>query len=207
MPATTGTNTCAYHFCSPHFAPVSILITPLCSPIQLPLFSSSHLPLLTPPFHSAIGQRHAFLCRYKVGFMADGRVVALDADLYNNAGNSLDLSHSVMDRALLHSDGVYKIPHVRVRGHLCRTNQVGWMRVRDVRDVCVRACTPGREGYVYVMLVCMGLPAYLHACGIKVHMKGADRCPGAMSVDLCMHMRVKKVHANPGAGAWQMLWV
>lgn len=56
--------------------------------------------------------------------MADGRVVALEADLYNNAGNSLDLSHSVMDRALLHSDGVYKIPHVRVRGHLCRTHQV-----------------------------------------------------------------------------------
>ena len=27
-----------------------------------------------------------------------------------------------MDRALLHSDGCYKIPHVRAVGHVCKTN-------------------------------------------------------------------------------------
>lgn len=34
------------------------------------------------------GQRHAFLCHYRVGFNQDGRVTAYDAKLYNNAGNS-----------------------------------------------------------------------------------------------------------------------
>lgn len=28
-----------------------------------------------------------------------------------------------MDRALMHSDNCYKIPHVRVTGRICRTNQ------------------------------------------------------------------------------------
>ncbi|GLC34818.1 hypothetical protein PLESTB_001167600 [Pleodorina starrii] len=69
------------------------------------------------------GQRHAFLASYKVGFTSAGRVVAAELDLYNNAGNSMDLSHSIMDRALVHSDCVYKVPHMRVRGHMCRTNQ------------------------------------------------------------------------------------
>lgn len=58
----------------------------------------------------------------QVGFTKEGKVIALDLNLYNNAGNTLDLSHSVMDRALLHSDNCYKIPHVRAVGHLCKTN-------------------------------------------------------------------------------------
>ncbi|KAG2484282.1 hypothetical protein HYH03_016926 [Edaphochlamys debaryana] len=69
------------------------------------------------------GQRHAFLATYKVGFTQEGKVVAAELDLYNNAGNSHDLSHSIMDRALLHSDCCYKVPHMRVRGHMCRTHQ------------------------------------------------------------------------------------
>ncbi|XP_019642816.1 PREDICTED: xanthine dehydrogenase/oxidase-like [Branchiostoma belcheri] len=71
-----------------------------------------------------IGTRHPFLSRYKVGFMNDGRVVALDISLYNNAGNSLDLSRGVMDRALFHSDGGYTIPNVRAVGYVCKTNTV-----------------------------------------------------------------------------------
>jgi len=35
------------------------------------------------------GHRHAFMCRYKVGFGKDGRVSALDATLYSNVGNSM----------------------------------------------------------------------------------------------------------------------
>lgn len=57
-----------------------------------------------------------------MGFTNEGKIIALDLNLYNNAGNTLDLSHSVMDRALLHSDGCYKIPHVRAVGHICKTN-------------------------------------------------------------------------------------
>ena len=68
------------------------------------------------------GQRHAFLGEYQVGHDAEGRVLALRMRLYNNAGNSLDLSHAIMDRALFHSDGAYKIPNVRVSGRCCKTN-------------------------------------------------------------------------------------
>jgi xanthine dehydrogenase/oxidase len=68
------------------------------------------------------GTRHPFMAKYKVGFTNDGRVTALDIDLYNNAGNSWDLSSAVMDRALMHADSVYKFPAQRVRGHMCRTN-------------------------------------------------------------------------------------
>ncbi|XP_078590817.1 xanthine dehydrogenase/oxidase-like isoform X1 [Branchiostoma floridae x Branchiostoma japonicum] len=68
------------------------------------------------------GTRHPFLAKYKVGFMSDGRVLALDISLYSNAGNSLDLSRGVMDRALFHSDNVYTIPNVRAVGYVCKTN-------------------------------------------------------------------------------------
>ncbi|XP_059516200.1 xanthine dehydrogenase/oxidase isoform X2 [Myotis daubentonii] len=68
------------------------------------------------------GGRHPFLGRYKVGFMKTGRIVALEVEHYSNAGNSLDLSRGVMERALLHMDNCYKIPNIRGTGRLCKTN-------------------------------------------------------------------------------------
>nr|XP_033794956.1 xanthine dehydrogenase/oxidase [Geotrypetes seraphini] len=68
------------------------------------------------------GGRHPFLGRYKVGFMKNGRVVALDVTHYSNAGCSQDLSHAVMDRSLFHADNAYKIPNIRVEGYVCKTN-------------------------------------------------------------------------------------
>jgi xanthine dehydrogenase/oxidase len=35
----------------------------------------------------------------------------------------VDLSHAIMDRAILHSDCTAHIPALRIRGRLCRTNQ------------------------------------------------------------------------------------
>lgn len=57
-----------------------------------------------------------------MGFTNEGKLLALDLEVYNNAGNSLDLSHAILDRAVLHSDNVYDIPNVRVRGKVCYTN-------------------------------------------------------------------------------------
>ena len=59
----------------------------------------------------------------QIGFTREGKLVAVDVRLYNNGGNSLDLSGSVMDRALVHSDNCYRAPHMRVRGYVCRTHQ------------------------------------------------------------------------------------
>lgn len=70
------------------------------------------------------GQRHAFMYRWKVGVNKDGKLQALDADVFANAGWTQDLSAAVVDRALSHSDGVYMIPNVHVRGRLAKTNTV-----------------------------------------------------------------------------------
>ena len=70
------------------------------------------------------GQRHPFLGRWKVGVSKEGKLIALDADVFCNAGWSQDLSGAVVERALSHIDGVYKIPNVHVRGRLCKTNTV-----------------------------------------------------------------------------------
>ncbi|KDD74612.1 molybdopterin-binding domain of aldehyde dehydrogenase, partial [Helicosporidium sp. ATCC 50920] len=69
------------------------------------------------------GQRHAFAMRYRLGCSRSGDFLALDAELFCNAGFSLDLSASVMERALMHADGVYRLAAVRLRGRVCRTNQ------------------------------------------------------------------------------------
>ncbi|KAK1409893.1 hypothetical protein QVD17_36422 [Tagetes erecta] len=68
------------------------------------------------------GQRHSFIGKYKVGFTNEGKVLALDLEIYNNAGNSLDLSQSVLERAMFQSDNVYDIPNVRINGSVCFTN-------------------------------------------------------------------------------------
>lgn len=68
------------------------------------------------------GHRHPFLGKYKVGFTKEGKILALDLELYNNGGNSLDLSHAILERAMFHSDNVYDIPNVKIIGKICRTN-------------------------------------------------------------------------------------
>ncbi|KAK3297838.1 molybdopterin binding aldehyde oxidase/xanthine dehydrogenase [Chaetomium fimeti] len=68
------------------------------------------------------GQRHPFLGRWKLGVNKDGKIQALDLDIFNNAGWSWDLSAAVCERAMTHSDGCYMIPNVHIRGRICKTN-------------------------------------------------------------------------------------
>uniref|UniRef100_A0A673ZHS6 Xanthine dehydrogenase n=1 Tax=Salmo trutta TaxID=8032 RepID=A0A673ZHS6_SALTR len=68
------------------------------------------------------GGRHPFYGRYKVGFMKSGKVVALEVTYYNNAGNSIDLSLSIMERALFHMENSYSIANIRGRGYVCKTH-------------------------------------------------------------------------------------
>ncbi|KAL6357456.1 hypothetical protein LRP88_07623 [Fusarium phalaenopsidis] len=68
------------------------------------------------------GQRHPFLGKYKVGVNKDGKIQALDCDIFNNAGWTFDLSAAVCERAMTHVDGCYSIPNVHIRGRLCKTN-------------------------------------------------------------------------------------
>ena len=70
------------------------------------------------------GQRHPFLARWKVAVDKDGKLQALDADVFCNAGWSQDLSGAVIDRALSHIDGCYLFPNIHVRGRIAKTNTV-----------------------------------------------------------------------------------
>ncbi len=68
------------------------------------------------------GQRHPFLGRWKVGVNKDGKLQALDLDIFNNGGWTFDLSVAVCERAITHSDSCYFIPNVSIRGRICKTN-------------------------------------------------------------------------------------
>ncbi|KKY26043.1 putative xanthine dehydrogenase [Diplodia seriata] len=68
------------------------------------------------------GQRHPIQARWKVGTTADGKLLALDADVYDNAGYSQDMSGAVMDRCCTHLENCYNVPDAHIRGHVCRTN-------------------------------------------------------------------------------------
>lgn len=68
------------------------------------------------------GQRHPIQARWKVGVKSDGKLIALEADMYNNAGFSQDMSGAVMGRCLSHFDNCYEIPNALLRGHVCKTN-------------------------------------------------------------------------------------
>jgi xanthine dehydrogenase/oxidase len=68
------------------------------------------------------GQRHPIQARWKVGTTYDGKILALEADVYDNAGFSFDMSGAVMDRCLTHMENCYEIPNVHLAGHVCKTN-------------------------------------------------------------------------------------
>ncbi|KAK3744401.1 hypothetical protein QZH41_012163 [Actinostola sp. cb2023] len=68
------------------------------------------------------GKREDYLIKYKVGFMNDGHIVALQADYYGNSGAAFDISPAVMEKCLLNLDNAYIIPNIHVTGKLCKTN-------------------------------------------------------------------------------------
>jgi xanthine dehydrogenase molybdopterin binding subunit len=68
------------------------------------------------------GKRHPMEARWSVGFTDDGRLQALEVELLAEGGWAPDLSLNVMDRALLHLDNAYFIPHLHFAGRVARTN-------------------------------------------------------------------------------------
>ncbi|ELU10726.1 hypothetical protein CAPTEDRAFT_113030, partial [Capitella teleta] len=68
------------------------------------------------------GSRHPFLGRYKVAFDNEGKVLAVDIQLYSNCGHTMDVSCDVLETAMLNADNSYFFPSARVTGLLCKTN-------------------------------------------------------------------------------------
>jgi xanthine dehydrogenase molybdopterin binding subunit/xanthine dehydrogenase small subunit len=68
------------------------------------------------------GKRHPFLAKFKVGYNAQGDLLAAKIELISNGGWSLDLSLPVTDRAVFHLDNAYYIPSVEFSGQVAKTN-------------------------------------------------------------------------------------
>lgn len=68
------------------------------------------------------GKRHPFYIEYDVGFDDDGLLHGIEIDLAGNCGYSPDLSGSIVDRAMFHSDNAYYLGDATINGHRCKTN-------------------------------------------------------------------------------------
>jgi xanthine dehydrogenase large subunit len=68
------------------------------------------------------GKRNPYQVNYEVGFDDRGLVRAIDLQFYGDGGAYADLSTSILERAMLHADNAYFLPHVQISGVVCRTN-------------------------------------------------------------------------------------
>lgn len=67
-------------------------------------------------------KRHATQIRVKLGAKRDGRIVAMETELYGDTGAYASLGEKVMTRATTHSAGPYDIEHVRADCYAMYTN-------------------------------------------------------------------------------------
>lgn len=68
------------------------------------------------------GKRNPYQIDYEAGFDEKGQILALDCHLYGDGGAYADLSTSILERAMAHVDNAYYLPHVLIKGSVCRTN-------------------------------------------------------------------------------------
>src|SRR5438067_1498430 len=70
------------------------------------------------------GKRHDFATDYEVGFDDEGRILGIRFVLASRCGYSADLSGSINDRAMLHSDNCYYLENVAIDSYRGKTNTV-----------------------------------------------------------------------------------
>ena len=63
-----------------------------------------------------------FRIEYAAGFDDDGRLSGVSFVHYARCGWAQDLSLPVADRAMLHADNAYHLPHCRIESHRLKTN-------------------------------------------------------------------------------------
>jgi xanthine dehydrogenase large subunit len=68
------------------------------------------------------GKRHDFVTDYEVGFDDEGRILGVEFTLAGRCGYSADLSGSINDRAMFHSDNCYYLSDVGITSYRCKTN-------------------------------------------------------------------------------------
>ncbi|MCI0399243.1 MAG: molybdopterin-dependent oxidoreductase [Chloroflexi bacterium] len=67
-------------------------------------------------------KRHATTIRMKTGATRDGRLTAVEAELYGDGGAYASLSDKVMTRATTHATGPYVTPHAKIDCYATYTN-------------------------------------------------------------------------------------
>lgn len=68
------------------------------------------------------GKRHPVKTYYKVAFNEEGKIDALEADIYSDAGAYTDVTPSILERSMFHIDGAYNLENAFIKGYACKTN-------------------------------------------------------------------------------------
>lgn len=68
------------------------------------------------------GKRHDCRIAYRAGHDDQGRITGIEFTHYFRCGWAQDLSLPVADRAMLHADNCYHLPHISITSHRLKTN-------------------------------------------------------------------------------------
>lgn len=68
------------------------------------------------------GKRHPFLSFYEVGFDQEGKILGVHFELNTDGGAATDLTMAVLERAMMHADNAYYLPHATIIGHARKLN-------------------------------------------------------------------------------------
>ena len=71
-----------------------------------------------------MSKRHPALIRSRSACDAEGRLTAMEIEVYLDSGAYATLSPVVLYRSIVHASGPYRCPNVRVRGYAVATNKV-----------------------------------------------------------------------------------
>ncbi|MGH8351998.1 MAG: xanthine dehydrogenase molybdopterin binding subunit [Pseudomonas sp.] len=97
------------------------------------------------------GKRHPFYVEYDVGYDDNGLLQGIELELAGNCGYSPDLSGSIVDRAMFHSDNSYYLGDATINGHRCKTNTAsntayrgfggpqGMVAIEEIMDAIARS--------------------------------------------------------------------
>lgn len=69
-------------------------------------------------------KRHPAKLKYRTALDQDGNILSMCVEIFLDGGANAGLSSVVLQRALINSAGIYKIPHFHAKGYVLKTNTV-----------------------------------------------------------------------------------